>query len=84
MITPQLIEYVKAQKQKGLSQLQIEESLVAAGWTADMAKSAVDQIFHATLIPPSSAKITPQDPVKIKTPRSKTLKLSSHHLLWHF
>ena len=84
MITPQLIEYVKAQKQKGLSQLQIEESLVAAGWTADMAKSAVDQIFHATLIPPSSAKITPQDPVQLKHHDLKNLKPYSHHLLWHF
>ena len=84
MITPQLIEYVKAQKQKGLSQLQIEESLVAAGWTADMAKSAVDQIFHATLIPPSSAKITPQDPVKIKTPRSKKFKVVLASLIMAF
>lgn len=75
MITPQLIEYVKAQKQKGLSQLQIKESLVSVGWTAEMAAQAVDQIFHATLVPPSSDNNLPKEPVRTKTPRSKKFKV---------
>lgn len=74
MITPQLTEYVKAQKLKGLSQLQIKESLVSAGWTAEMAAQAVDQIFHATLVPPSSDQTQPQQSVRTKTPKSKKFK----------
>lgn len=76
MITPQLVEYVKAQKQKGLSQSQIEESLVLAGWPPEMAKNAVEQVFHIAhnlfVAPQNIAK--PVEPAKIRTPRSKKIK----------